>query len=336
MENEKILTISIAAYNVGKYIDYTLGEISQCENINDIEVLIIDDGGVDNTLDIAKKYSEKFPTVFKAVHKENGGWGSTVNYGINNALGKYFKLLDGDDYFISSELDQYINFLKESQADMIISEYSRVDSKTGDVICRISNLRDEMGIRNISIRDAVNGKGFEPQMHSVAFLTSLLRDNSIHITEHCFYTDVEYLLRTIIYAKNVDFYNDNLYYYRVSNEEQSVSVKGVQKHYREHIKVCSNMLELYTGIDSDNPVKAFVYNRLLKLLDVQYRMFAYIDLDKEKINMLISFDELLKREYQEFYNASSKKIKCIRIAIKLRCLKLFLHIYRLRYKEFEL
>ena len=87
---EKILTISIAAYNVGDYIKNTLDSLVVPEVMDKLEVFIVDDGGTDETLKIAKEYEEKYPETFHAVHKENGGYGSTVNYSIAHATGKYF------------------------------------------------------------------------------------------------------------------------------------------------------------------------------------------------------------------------------------------------------
>lgn len=73
-----------------------------------LEVLIIVDGGNDKTLEIAKEYESKYPNTFKAVYKENGGYGSTINKGIELATGKYFKQLDGDDWFDTNNLEKYV------------------------------------------------------------------------------------------------------------------------------------------------------------------------------------------------------------------------------------
>jgi glycosyltransferase involved in cell wall biosynthesis len=97
----KILTVSVSAYNVENYIDEALSKFLVLgDMLNDIEILIIDDGGTDRTKDIALMYAQKYPETYKFIHKQNGGWGSTVNTGIRLASGKYFKQLDGDDYFL--------------------------------------------------------------------------------------------------------------------------------------------------------------------------------------------------------------------------------------------
>ncbi|MCD7790137.1 MAG: glycosyltransferase family 2 protein [Bacteroides thetaiotaomicron] len=75
----KILTTSIAAYNVENYIRRTNDSLIDEEIIDDLEILVVDDGGKDNTLKIAQEYVEKYPKSIFPVHKENGGYGFTIN-----------------------------------------------------------------------------------------------------------------------------------------------------------------------------------------------------------------------------------------------------------------
>ena len=120
---EKILTVSIAAYNMEKYIRRALDSLIDERIIHDLEVFVIDDGGSDSTLDIAKEYASKYPNSIFPVHKENGGYGTTVNYSIQYANGKYFKLLDGDDWFDKNGLYELVNRLKKADSDIILTNY---------------------------------------------------------------------------------------------------------------------------------------------------------------------------------------------------------------------
>jgi glycosyltransferase involved in cell wall biosynthesis len=70
----------------------------------DVEIIIVNDGSKDNTLEIAKQYEEKYPTIVKAVDKENGGHGDAVNTGLRHATGLYFKVVDSDDWVDESSL----------------------------------------------------------------------------------------------------------------------------------------------------------------------------------------------------------------------------------------
>ena len=94
------LTIIVPAYNVEKYLEQCLDSLVN-QTIIAHKVIVVNDGSTDSTAEIAMEYQEKYPDTFRLINKENGGWGSTLNVGIKNAIGKYFKQLDGDAPFRS-------------------------------------------------------------------------------------------------------------------------------------------------------------------------------------------------------------------------------------------
>ena len=65
--------------------------------LDDIEILLINDGSKDNTLEILHQYEAKYPSIIRVINKENGGWGTAINLGIREANGKYLKEVDADD-----------------------------------------------------------------------------------------------------------------------------------------------------------------------------------------------------------------------------------------------
>ena len=91
----KLLTITIPCYNSQDYMEKSI--CSALTGGDRVEIIIVDDGSSDNTLQIAKKYEEKFPNIVRVIHQENGGHGEAVNTGIKNATGLYFKVVDSDD-----------------------------------------------------------------------------------------------------------------------------------------------------------------------------------------------------------------------------------------------
>ena len=108
---EKILSISVAAYNVEQFIVQNIESFLGTSVSSKIEVLIIDDGSKDCTAQIVKEYEMKYPEIIKLIHQENSGPGSTVNNGIQHANGKYFRMVDGDDWVNTNDLENYIHFL---------------------------------------------------------------------------------------------------------------------------------------------------------------------------------------------------------------------------------
>ena len=122
----KILTVAIPCYNSQAYmkkaIDHAVigGE--------DVEVLIIDDGSRDSTLEIAKEYETRFPGIVRAIHQKNKGHGGAVNTGISEAQGVYFKVCDSDDWLDYDSYMQILEVLRKcvwgpETLDVLISDY---------------------------------------------------------------------------------------------------------------------------------------------------------------------------------------------------------------------
>ena len=123
MKNSKVLTIAIAAYNMEQYLSRCLDSLVCINNLDDVEILIINDGSVDATLQIAQKYESLYPLSVKAIDKPNGGWGSVVNLAIMEATGKYFKLLDADDWYESIPFSEFVSYLSTVSCDLVLTPY---------------------------------------------------------------------------------------------------------------------------------------------------------------------------------------------------------------------
>ena len=242
----KQLTVSIAAYNVEAYLAETLESLAVPEILGELEVLVIDDGSTDSTGEIARKYEEKYPGTFRLISKENGGYGSTINRGLMEASGRYFKQLDGDDSF-SGDLADFICLLRERSEDLIITRVIRRSEKDGNETVRDyapdmpegSCLFSEADIPDILT------------MHSVTFRTDFLREKWRPITEHCVYTDLEYVTYPLVRVKTAYIVHRPLYVYRIGVEGQSISAAGIRKHYREHQKVLVHLCCAYRDHASD-------------------------------------------------------------------------------------
>ena len=122
--DEKILTVTIPSYNVEAYLEDCLESFVNSEVMDDIEVLIVNDGSSDNTVKIAQRYVDKYENTFRLINKENGGHGSTINTGVREAKGKYFKVVDGDDWVDTRSFIHLVKVLKESDADIVASNYT--------------------------------------------------------------------------------------------------------------------------------------------------------------------------------------------------------------------
>ena len=183
----KILTVTIPSYNTEKYIDECLPYLIDERIISDIEILIVSDGSIDNTVSVAQKWADKYPDSIRVIDKENGGHGSTINRGILEATGKYFKVVDGDDWVVTENFVKLIEFLKGVDVDLINNPYFEHDEETADETLMMAL---KIQANQIVQHDKIIEQIKIPPMHTITYRTSILKDNKISIDEKMFYVDV--------------------------------------------------------------------------------------------------------------------------------------------------
>ena len=106
----KYLSFVVPSYNASKYLDKVIPSL--LVGGDDVEIIVVNDGSKDNTLEIAKRYEELYPNIVKAIDKENGGHGSTINKALEIATGLYFKCVDADDWLEENALKTLLAKIK--------------------------------------------------------------------------------------------------------------------------------------------------------------------------------------------------------------------------------
>lgn len=236
----KILSISIAAYNVSIFIRKALDSlILESSYMERLEVIIVNDGSTDDTLSIAAKYQKQYPNTFRVIDKENGGYGSTINESLKVAEGKYYKLLDGDDWYDKSGLRGLIDFLGKTDADLVISPYYLIRSVEELVPHHADVPKEEVEIKSLHLKDKLF------QMHGMTIKTGILRRYNHQIAKHCFYTDIEFVFYCLVASETISRFEKPVYNYRMNVSGQSVSLDGIQKHYKDHSMVTERICKCY-------------------------------------------------------------------------------------------
>lgn len=296
---QKILSVSVAAYNVAGTLRETLDPFAGSEVLDQLDIMIVNDGSTDDTAKIAREYADRYPDSFRLIDKENGGWGSTVNAGIQQARGKYFKQLDGDDHFQTENLPAYLALLAGSRADLVISPYVEYDEQTGKVL---ADKDCNPGCQTGKLYDLSELKEFSPFMHSIAVRTDCLRDR-VHITEHCFYTDTEFVLKSCNQVQTVEFFDKPIYCYRRASAGQSMSLTGLEKHYQDQTKVITELLD-YRDAAVTRPEVRRIFDKLLGgTCFWQYLVLLYIQPTRAHKHYLMAYDAMLKRRAPDYYQA---------------------------------
>ncbi|WP_314878918.1 glycosyltransferase family 2 protein, partial [Haemophilus parahaemolyticus] len=209
--NKKVLSIVVPSYNAEQYLPETIPTMLSISNLDKLEIIIVNDGSKDNTLAMAQNLQLEYPDTIVIVDKENGGHGSTINSGIQVATGKYFKVVDADDWVESDNLSKLIEYLDSVDDDEVISPFIRVYTDLDKEVLY------EYSIKNSKLTYLYDNFLKEadelPLMHSITIKTSILRNNNIKIDENCFYVDLEYNVFPMPYIKTVSYFDLPVYRY---------------------------------------------------------------------------------------------------------------------------
>lgn len=322
----KTLSISVAAYNAEKCLEICLDSFLISEIMEDIEVLIINDGSTDGTAEIAEKYVSQYPGAFVLINKENGGHGSTINTGIKAASGKYFKLVDADDWVEREGLRKLVNKLKTIDADAVLSPYYKVhaDSMNKEMIFCIKGFNEPidetLDIGSIQSEFALG-------MHGLTYRTALLQENFTAIDEHCFYVDMEYLVFYFRLVKSVLISDAPVYNYLVGTNEQSVNITNLIKRREQHFKVCKHIIDYYHGQENTKIVQSIIDD----MINVEYLVLLAIPDFKQSKSELLSFEKYLKDKGDVYMNAVLNGIKAKKETAYVIGLLRKTHYYGLRF-----
>ena len=247
----KILSVAIPCYNSEAYMRKCIESL--LPGGEDIEILVVDDGSAkDQTAAIADSYQEKYPTIVKAIHQENGGHGEAVNTGIANASGVYFKVVDSDDWVDSDVLLKIIGILKElisgpDTVDMFISNY--IYDKVGQKRKRIMQYRSAMPTDRVFTWEEMGSMriGHYILMHSVIYRTGLLRECGLKLPRHTFYVDNIFVFQPLPFVKKLYYLDAEFYHYFIGREDQSVNESIMIGRIDQQIRVNKIMIDFMAG-----------------------------------------------------------------------------------------
>lgn len=243
----KLLSIAIPCYNSEAYMEKCIDSL--LVGGEDVEILVVDDGSSDRTAEIADVYAEKYPTIVKAIHQENGGHGEAVNAGIRNATGLYFKVVDSDDWVNAEAYAQILKTLEElirgsETVDLLISNF--VYEKQGAKRKRVMQYRHCFPVNEVFGWNKVHmHKGKYLLMHSMIYRTKLLHDCGLELPKHTFYVDNIFAFEPLVHVKKMYYLDVNFYRYFIGREDQSVNEAVMIKRIDQQLRVNRIMVDVF-------------------------------------------------------------------------------------------
>ncbi len=200
--NKYKVSIIIPVYGVEKYISKCLESLVN-QTLNDIEIIVVNDGTKDNSQKIIDKYVKKYPDKVKSFIKENGGQGSARNYGLKQANGDYIGYVDSDDYV---ELEMYEKL------------YNKAISDNLDIaICGNYNVSEDYKNKKVDLEfikfedNKINALFGKKAVWNKIYKKSIVE--KLEFRSKVWYEDFDFSIKAICSAKKIEYVNEPLYDY---------------------------------------------------------------------------------------------------------------------------
>lgn len=350
-ENDKLLTIVVPSYNASKYLDFNLQSFLCPSEPEKLEVIIVDDGSTDDTARIADAYHEKYPDTVKVVHKENGGHGSGINAGLRAATGKYFKVVDADDWVDHEALERLLDYIASFDAaaanadtdidaaqvqadvkarardkavscpDVIYNNYYwrlTDEAKSPDAYERKTEFTEPFSgveYRKVYDFESIADRCYV-KMHNMTIRTDILREHQIHIDERCYYVDMEYILYPVPYVETIAFLPEFLYQYQIGRLGQSMDPAKMQRNATQYDHVLASIYAYYDAhcreIKQPNR-KKYIDRLISRFYASRIKILLSMPDASRRKNEFITMEEVLYRDYPDIYAANvNKPIRLLR------------------------
>lgn len=229
--------------------------------------MVINDGSSDQTQAIAEDLAARYPNV-RAIYQDNKGHGGAVNTGIREAKGRYFKVVDSDDWVDSRTYQKILEKLQVLEAehtpvDAFISNF--VYEKEGQSRKKSMSYQDVLPENRIFGWEDVGAfsKGQYMMMHSLIYRTDLLREVGLVLPEHTFYVDNIFVFTPLQAVQTMYYLPVDFYRYFIGRNDQSVNESVMIKRIDQQIKVNKILVDQLELDQLTNPdLRSYLLNHV--------------------------------------------------------------------------
>ena len=286
------VSIAVPIYNSSLYLSKCINSILS-QSYKNIEVILVDDGSTDNSLEIMKKYQKKDERI-KVYHKKNGGLSSARNYGMSKATGDYIMFIDSDDYIDPNMTEVLLKKILKEEAD--VCEGGIFVHNKDNTVCIIYDF--------LTIKDKLNDRKELLTKYADGFITiavwskmyKLDSVKDIKFDTTVFKEDSDYILR--LCEKGLTFTQEPvpLYHY-VKKESGSLTGNRFSKRFFNLASWCENITaKLLPDEDYQDIVKKLLFNSYVHILKYYLRDFnkGILEKDEFKEEILEVYNKLVK------------------------------------------
>lgn len=265
------LSIIIPVYNVERYLAECLDSVKSFSF--DYELIIVNDGSTDSSLDIINTFASNFNGDLQIINKKNGGLSSARNAGMNVASGDYFCFLDSDDYLDVQKFEDFVKATFYDGVEMACGDYRYLKNgyfrKSESYILRKTIQKKVPGILSgVDYAEAYfdyKHNFINTEACFILFKSEFLRQHKLLFKEGIYHEDTLFTLQCFLFAKSVKYYNYDFYVYRMS-DNSIMRTSDINKVQKKLIDKQNIALELFYYKKIHNISKYFIDTIILDLL----------------------------------------------------------------------
>lgn len=251
------VSIIVPVYNVEKYLPKCLDSLVN-QTFKDIEIICVNDGSPDNSIDILNEYAQKDDRV-KVITKENGGLFSARHEGMKYINGEYVIFVDSDDWVSHSLVEKCLNAAKVENPDVVVYGAFSVREKSGKIHCKRGGYDYAKIPKNFNRKNIFN---YPPTAWSKMYKTEFLKEHNIRFQEIKNGEDQLFFVHSMLCADKIRKVNENLYYYIKS---RAGAITAVNK--KTSLSPVMNLYAIDKLLDSlniDEEYKKFILSKYFK------------------------------------------------------------------------
>ncbi|WP_296788623.1 glycosyltransferase family 2 protein [uncultured Methanobrevibacter sp.] len=263
MSNIKISVI-IPVYNCEEYIGTTLKSVIN-QNFKDYEIIVIDDGSTDNSLEIIKLTLKGCGIKYKIIHQKNAGVSVARNQGILASEGEFLVFVDGDDYILENHLSE----LYVEGYDFTLTQFAK---KHDDRLSNYNNFDFESILTDEFIKKELNMEILF-NFFQLAYKADIIKGNNIFFTPGVVYgEDIEFALKALIHGDRIHVSNEVTYYYI---QRYDSAIRTTEYRRFDVVEIFENLSTYYRIHGKNKQADLIIYSRIPRAIFGNMNYFFY-------------------------------------------------------------
>ena len=237
MSDEIRVSVIVPVYNTAGYLRRCMDALVN-QSLEEIEILVINDGSTDESPEILREYEKKYPSKVKVIHQENRGQAAARNLGIRKAEGLYIGFADSDDYVDPDMYRKMYDLACESGADYVECRYHAMLESAGEIreISPRGRIRPHRESREMLI---------DPQVSpwNKIFRREVLLHSGVFFPEGFIYEDTSWYGKCVPYIRKTAYLDEALVYYSIRGNSTMTADRG--RRVADIFPVLEDMLAFY-------------------------------------------------------------------------------------------